>query len=732
MESEFVALASAGQEVEWLRDLLLEVPLAKDNVSKVLIHCDSQATLARAFSEVYNGKSRHIGLKHSLIMEESGGDFPAAQDLVVDHVHVDKGKRASEEFKVGRFYKIDHSKLPLNCPAQIKCVSIVMVCDKGEQQVSLRYPSLHSLSTHFNDQSFGKPGGKKIPTLDDKYVMGMEFAIKTLCRSISAEEFAQKRNSWSFWASPSEESFLNHNSPVINDAASSLVSKQGPCWSQLKFTGMVQWGQRRQVCFLGRHEEQKVESLHQLHKEKRERTYKKRKNVEEEMEDVKLAPFGVLRMTRQSFKNQQDMTSSSGAKKSKKAVSDTKQQQLVVYSKKGRKVSIDRWSAERYKMAEENMLKVMKEREAVYGNPIMRQDLRSEARKYIGDTGLLDHLLKHMAGKVVPGGVERFRRRHNAEGSMEYWLESADLVDIRKEMGVQDPYWTPPPGWKPGDSISPEHVTRNELREIREEIIKLKRDMLDLKSKKEEEALAIVVTSSPCLSSVNYRDYDSQVSKQEIYAELVHKKARVEEQLKEITLTLNDMEGQLGMLKPTMSESLTPPALLLGPTSSLTENIGEVTREVEEGTNDKGTKSADTQMVRGSAAEHKAAKIERLKSGFKICKPRGTFMWPNMSVSPHVVANLDELTVVPTPTSVSSSATSAPKLVSNTKTGKLPLSPSSPVKPLAERRPVSTTTLSHVTGPFSPHLSPPLETSKSTITKKDSSINLNETPLAQE
>ena len=67
MESEFVALAFAGQEAEWLRDLLLEVPLAKDNVSKVMIHCDSQATLARAFSEVYNGKSRHIGLRHSFV-----------------------------------------------------------------------------------------------------------------------------------------------------------------------------------------------------------------------------------------------------------------------------------------------------------------------------------------------------------------------------------------------------------------------------------------------------------------------------------------------------------------------------------------------------------------------------------------------------------------------------------------------------------------------------------------
>jgi len=201
------------------------------------------------------------------------------------------------------------------------------------------------------------------------------------------------------------------------------------------------------------------------------------------------------------------------------------------------------------------------------------------------------------------------------------------------------------------------------------------------------------------------------------------------------------MQDQMGMLKPTlveepMSESLTPPALLLGPTS-LAENIVEETREEEKGTNVKKTKSADTPMVVGSrAAEDKAAKIQRLKSGFQICKPRGTFMWPNMSLSPHVVTNFDEHTVVPTPTSASSSTTSAPKLVSNSKTKNLSLSitiPSSPFKPLAERRPVSTTTLTHVTGPFSPHLTPPLETTKTTtITKNGSFINLNETPFGQE
>ncbi|RHN48761.1 hypothetical protein MtrunA17_Chr7g0267221 [Medicago truncatula] len=441
-----------------------------------------------------------------------------------------------------------------------------MVTDKWEQEVSLRYPSLKSLSTHFKDQCFGKP--------------------ETLCRSISANEFAEKGNSWSFWVSPPM-------SPVINDAATSLVPKQGSCWSEIKFTGMVQWGQRQQVRFLGRHEEQKVEPLPPLQKEKpfhfkaRDGTnVKKRKNKMEEA--VKVAQFEVQRTTRQCNKNQQGVSSSSGAKKSKKAVNDTKKQELVVYSRNKPKLGIYRWAAERYKLAEENMLKVMKEKGAVYGNSIMRQELRSEARKYIGDTGLLDHLLKHMAGKVAPGGVDRFRRKHNAEGSMEYWLESADLADLRKELG-QDPYWTPPPGWKPGDSIAPEYVTSNELREIiKEEIIKLKREMRELKSNRK--ALA--------MSNLNF----SQVSKQDIYLELVHKKAKIEEQLKEISLALNGMEDQMGMLKPTLVEE--PPASLLGPTS-LTENIGHETREEEKGTNVNKTKSADTQMVVGSRGQNK-------------------------------------------------------------------------------------------------------------------------------
>ena len=69
MESEFIALAAAGKEVEWLRNLLLDIELWPQPMPAVLLHCDSQATMSRAFNKIYNGKSRHIALRHEYIRQ---------------------------------------------------------------------------------------------------------------------------------------------------------------------------------------------------------------------------------------------------------------------------------------------------------------------------------------------------------------------------------------------------------------------------------------------------------------------------------------------------------------------------------------------------------------------------------------------------------------------------------------------------------------------------------------
>ncbi|KAK9724038.1 hypothetical protein RND81_05G043600 [Saponaria officinalis] len=69
MESEFIALAAAGKEAEWLRNLVYEIPVWPRPIPSISIHCDSSPTLANAYSEVYNGKSRQLGVRHSTVRE---------------------------------------------------------------------------------------------------------------------------------------------------------------------------------------------------------------------------------------------------------------------------------------------------------------------------------------------------------------------------------------------------------------------------------------------------------------------------------------------------------------------------------------------------------------------------------------------------------------------------------------------------------------------------------------
>ncbi|GJU66943.1 hypothetical protein Tco_1253202 [Tanacetum coccineum] len=62
-------LEAAGKEAEWLKNLLLEIPLWSKPITPISIRCDSAVTLAKAYSQMYNGKSRHLGVRHSMIRE---------------------------------------------------------------------------------------------------------------------------------------------------------------------------------------------------------------------------------------------------------------------------------------------------------------------------------------------------------------------------------------------------------------------------------------------------------------------------------------------------------------------------------------------------------------------------------------------------------------------------------------------------------------------------------------
>lgn len=60
-------------------------------IAPISIHCDSAATLAKAHSQMYNGKSRHLGVRHSMIREliingVVSIEFVRSQQNLADHL----------------------------------------------------------------------------------------------------------------------------------------------------------------------------------------------------------------------------------------------------------------------------------------------------------------------------------------------------------------------------------------------------------------------------------------------------------------------------------------------------------------------------------------------------------------------------------------------------------------------------------------------------------------------
>jgi hypothetical protein len=57
MEAELVALESATTEAEWLKELLMDLPMVAKPVPTILLHCDNQSVI----TIVGNAKfSRHV------------------------------------------------------------------------------------------------------------------------------------------------------------------------------------------------------------------------------------------------------------------------------------------------------------------------------------------------------------------------------------------------------------------------------------------------------------------------------------------------------------------------------------------------------------------------------------------------------------------------------------------------------------------------------------------------
>ena len=106
MESELIALEKACSEAEWLRNLLVDLPIFSHPHTSVHIHCDCQAAIVMARSKIYNGKNRHIRMRHSIVKQllESGVvslDFVRSETNLADPLTKPLNRRLVESTSRG-------------------------------------------------------------------------------------------------------------------------------------------------------------------------------------------------------------------------------------------------------------------------------------------------------------------------------------------------------------------------------------------------------------------------------------------------------------------------------------------------------------------------------------------------------------------------------------------------------------------------------------------------------
>ncbi|XP_076939994.1 (+)-neomenthol dehydrogenase-like [Bidens hawaiensis] len=81
MESEFIALDKSGEEAEWLRQFVEDIPQWPKPLSAICIHCDSESAIGRSQRSMYNGKSRHMRRRHNTIRQ-----LLSTGVITIDHV----------------------------------------------------------------------------------------------------------------------------------------------------------------------------------------------------------------------------------------------------------------------------------------------------------------------------------------------------------------------------------------------------------------------------------------------------------------------------------------------------------------------------------------------------------------------------------------------------------------------------------------------------------------------
>ncbi|GJT69663.1 zinc finger, CCHC-type containing protein [Tanacetum coccineum] len=113
MKYEFVALVTAGKETEWLKNLILEIPLWSKPVSPISILCDSATTLARLIGE---GSTIPVESHHTPISTSSTSQPPTSPPSIQTTYVAEEAATMPHDSPLPRFHSLgsDEGSMTLN------------------------------------------------------------------------------------------------------------------------------------------------------------------------------------------------------------------------------------------------------------------------------------------------------------------------------------------------------------------------------------------------------------------------------------------------------------------------------------------------------------------------------------------------------------------------------------------------------------------------------------------
>ena len=86
MEAELTALDTSGGEAEWLRDLLMDLPVVEKPVPAILMNCDNQIVIVKVKSSKDNMQSK----KHIRMRLKSVRHIRNSGVIVLDYIQLAK------------------------------------------------------------------------------------------------------------------------------------------------------------------------------------------------------------------------------------------------------------------------------------------------------------------------------------------------------------------------------------------------------------------------------------------------------------------------------------------------------------------------------------------------------------------------------------------------------------------------------------------------------------------